>query len=100
MADGGDFRGWSEALMLTAKREKFCQEMIKPKADQSKAYRAAFDTKDMKAKTIHNEASKLMKDPEITTRIAELMKPAVEKVQLTLEQWVEDGLKLYRANPR
>lgn len=86
--------------MLTAKREKFCQEMIKPKATQIKAYKAAFDTASMKRATIDSEASRLMQDPQITARIAELMKPIVEKVQLTLEQWVEDGLKLYRADPR
>ena len=86
--------------MLTAKREHFCQEMIKPKATQIQAYQAAFDTKGMKRATIDNEAYKLMQDPEITARIAELRAPAVEKAQLTLEQWVEDGLKLYRADPR
>ena len=31
--------------MLTAKREQFCLEMIKPKANRSKAYRASFNTK-------------------------------------------------------
>ncbi len=41
-----------------------------------------------------------MKDPEITLRIEALMKPVFEKVQLTREQWIKDGLKLYRADPR
>jgi len=86
--------------MLTPKREHFCQEMIKPKATQSEAYRVAFKTTGMKAETIHSEASKLMQDPQFTARIAELRAPAVEKAQLTLAQWVEDGLKLYRADPR
>ena len=86
--------------MLTAKREKFCQEMIKPKATQIQAYRAAFDARRMSRAAIDTEASKLMKDPEITRRIQELLKPVVEKIQLTLAQWVEDGLKLYRADPR
>ncbi|UVT18411.1 MAG: terminase small subunit [Nitrospira sp.] len=86
--------------MLTPKREKFCQEMIKPKATQIRAYRAAFNAKNMSRAAIDTEASKLMKDPEITLRIEELLKPIVEKVQLTREQWIEDGLRLYRADPR
>lgn len=32
--------------MLTAKRERFCPEMIKPKATQIKAYKAAFNVKE------------------------------------------------------
>ncbi len=86
--------------MLTPKREKFCQEMIKPKTDQSGAYRKAFNAKGMKATTVHSEASKLMRDHQITARIAELMKPVIEKVQLSREQWIEGGLRLYRADPR
>lgn len=74
--------------------------MVKPKATQPEAYCVAFKTTGMKAETIHREASKLMQVPQITARIAELRAPAVEKVQLTLAQWVEDGLKLYRADPR
>lgn len=86
--------------MLTPKREQFCQEMIKPKATQIKAYRAAFNAKKMSRAAIDTEASKLMKDPEITLRIEELLKPIIEKVQLSREQWITDGMKLYRADPR
>lgn len=86
--------------MLTAKREHFCREMIRPNATQIKAYKAAFNTKGMKRATIDSEASRLMHDPKITARIAELLKPIAEKVQLTLEQWIDDGMKLYRADPR
>lgn len=86
--------------MLTPKREQFCQEMVKPKATQIKAYKAAFETKGMKRATIDSEASRLMKDPQITARIEELMKPVLQNVQLSREQWLEDGLRLYRADPR
>jgi len=67
--------------VLTSKQERFCQEMIKPKANQSKAYRAAFNTKRMKAETIHSEASKLMKNPQVTARILELRAPVVAQMQ-------------------
>ena len=82
--------------MLTPKREKFCQEMIKPKTTQIRAYRAAFNATNMSRAAIDTEASKLMKEPEITLRIEALLKPVVEKVQLAREQWLEDGLRLYR----
>ncbi|MBS0164729.1 MAG: terminase small subunit [Nitrospira sp.] len=86
--------------MLTPKQEQFCLEMIKPKANQSKAYRAAFNAKGMKAETVHSEASKLIKSPQITARIKELLEPVISEAQLTREQWIQDGLKLYRADPR
>jgi len=86
--------------MLPPKREKFCQEMIKPKATQIKADRAVLNANNMSRAAIDTEASKLMRDPEITLRIAALLKPVIEKVQLTREQWIEDGLRLYGADPR
>ncbi len=86
--------------MLTPKQEQFCLEMIKPKANQSKAYRAAFNARGMKAETVHSEASKLMRDPQVTARIKELMVPVISEVQLTREQWIKDGMRLYRADPR
>lgn len=86
-------------MKLTPKQEKFCQGIVKG-LNQSDAYRAAFNAKRMKAKTIHENASRLMADRKIKARIDELMAPVVEKVQLTREQWILDGLKLYRADPR
>lgn len=74
--------------------------MVKPKANQSKAYRAAFNTHGMKAKTIHNEASKLMNNPDITARISELMTPAIEKVQMTREEWLLELEKPLRGDVR
>ncbi len=41
--------------ILTAKREKFCQEMIKPKATPIKAYRAAFNAKSMSRAAIYTK---------------------------------------------
>ena len=74
--------------------------MVKPKANQSKAYRAAFNTHGMKAKTIHNEASKLMNNPDITARISELMQPSIERVRMTREEWLLKFEKLVRGDVR
>ena len=56
---------------LTPKREKFCQEMAKL-GNQYQAYCNAYSTKGMSRKVIDNEASKLMKNHEITMRLREL----------------------------
>jgi hypothetical protein len=85
---------------LTAKRERFCLEMVKPRANQSKAYRVAFNAQDMKASTIHREACILMKDPKITARIAELRQPALDHVQGIREEWVLDLGKVVKADIR
>lgn len=86
--------------MLTAKQERFCQEMIKPKANQSDAYRAAFQAKNMLPATIHSEAYRLMQNPEITARIAELMAPAVQAARISHEQWLSKMQLLFEADVR
>ncbi len=72
---------------LTPKQERFCQEMCKPEANQSKAYRVAFNPKGMKAKTIHEKASRLMAEGKIQARIKNIMAPVIEKVRMTKEDW-------------
>lgn len=85
--------------MLTPKREKFCQEIVKGK-NHSDAYRIAFKPKKSAKKTINEHASRLMADSKVKARIAELMAPLVEEVQLTRAQWIQDGLKLYKGDIR
>ena len=57
--------------MLTAKQEKFVNCIIEGMS-QADAYRSAYNTSRMTDKTIHESASKLMADPKISTRVAEL----------------------------
>lgn len=85
---------------LTAKEEKFCLEMIKPKANQSDAYRKAFKPKRMKAKTIWEEASRVAANPKVSARIAELMKPLIEEVQVTRAQWLKKMESYYHSDVR
>jgi hypothetical protein len=84
---------------MTPKQEKFCQEIVKGKS-QADAYRAAYKTKHMKTESVYQMASKLMKSVNISSRVAELMDPIVEKAQFTREQWIEDGMRLYRGDVR
>lgn len=84
---------------MTPKQEKFCQEIVKGKS-QADAYRAAFKCKHMKQGSIHNMASKLAKQVQISSRVAELLAPVVEKAQFTREQWIADGIRLYQGDVR
>jgi len=78
------------AEKLTAKQERFCQAMCKPRTTQSQAYRAAFSAKRMKAATVHSEACKLMTIPKITARIEEIRKPVVESLRWSLEERMKE----------
>ena len=88
---------------MTNKQEKFCQEIVKGKT-QADAYRAAYKPKKMSKKTTIENASRLANSSKVAARVAELMAPvverAVEKAQFTREQWIEDGLRLYRGDIR
>jgi phage terminase small subunit len=57
--------------MLTAKQEQFVQNIIEGMS-QAEAYRNSYSTNRMSDKTIIEEASKLMANPKIATRVNEL----------------------------
>jgi phage terminase small subunit len=64
---------------LTNKQERFCHEVIR-QPDAAKAYRAAYDTKNMKIETIWNQASKMLRKPLVAARVAELKAKIEEKM--------------------
>lgn len=57
--------------MLTAKQEKFAQNIIQGMS-QADAYRSAYDTRKMSDKTVHENASRLANNSKVTARINEL----------------------------
>lgn len=57
--------------MLTAKQELFVNKIIEGMS-QADAYRAAYSTKNMSDKTIHEAASRLVSDSKVSARLAEL----------------------------
>lgn len=69
---------------LTPKREKFAQGVASGMS-QAEAYRASFSTKNMKATTVNQAASRLMANSNILATVEKLRKPIVERVQITLE---------------
>lgn len=79
---------------LTAKQEKFIQEMLKNSGNQTAAYRAAYNTKNMKESTVNKRASELMKNGEIRGRYEELLKKActasISKGLMDVERIIEE----------
>ena len=74
--------------MLTAKQEKFVNCIIEGMS-QADAYRSAYNTSRMTDKTIHESASKLMADPKISTRVAELRGKLESKAIMTAQERME-----------
>ena len=63
---------------LTAKQEQFCKGLAAGLSN-SDAYRAAYDTSNMKPGTIHNEACKLAAAPHIAARTNALVAEITRK---------------------
>ncbi len=87
--------------MLTAKQEKFIQELVKGKS-QREAYRAAYSAGRMKEKTIDTHASRLFKKGEIRARYNELMaeaiKPAIDDAESVRRMIIETEMAIATAN--
>ena len=80
---------------LTAKQEAYCQG-IADGMGQADAYRAAYDAGDMKENSVYVQASKLMKNPKIAQRIAELRAGVQEKQLWSREMSVKALVQAFR----
>lgn len=81
-------------MALTPKQEAFAQAIVTG-VSQSDAYRAAYKVRaGTKLTSINVAASKLMSDPNVTQRVAELRIPVAKKAQITLESHLDDLLRL------
>ena len=74
--------------MLTAKQEKFVQELIRNGGNRSAAYRVAYDASKMKEQTINQKASRLLKQDNIRARYDEIQGKVIEK---TVEKTADDA---------
>lgn len=70
--------------MLTAKQEKFCQNIAKG-MNQSEAYRNAFNISKAKQESVHTLASRLLKKVEVKSRLSELKEKTTEEIKYTVE---------------
>ena len=80
--------------MLTAKQEKFVQNIIQGMS-QADAYRSAYSAKRMSDNAIYREASLLMANPKVAQRLGEISakadKPTIMTAQKRLE-WLTDRI--------
>lgn len=74
--------------MLTAKQELFVNKIIEGMS-QADAYRAAYSTKKMNDKTIHEAASRLASDSKVAARLAELRGQLTKASIMTAQQRLE-----------
>jgi len=74
-------------MALTAKQEAFAQAVASGMT-QADAYRSAYDCKSSSDKTVHDEASDLMRHPEIAPRVAHLKEQLATKALWTREMSV------------
>lgn len=72
--------------MLTDKQEKFCLNIVNGMT-QADAYRDAYDAENMADDTIYAEASKLMDNHKVATRVQELRdKAASSKIMSAIQR--------------
>jgi phage terminase small subunit len=86
--------------MLTAKQEKFVQNIIEGMS-YADAYRSAYDTKRMADKTIHEKACLLAGQDKITARIKELRDRLANDKIMTAQrrlEWLTDVIMAPEVN--
>lgn len=78
-----------KTVSLTPKQELFAQAVASG-ASQSDAYRTAYTVSDKtKPESVNQNASRLMANINIASRVAELRKPIAEAAQITLASHLE-----------
>lgn len=82
-------------MKLTAKQEKFAQEVVSG-ATQADAYRAAYSTENMTDNSVWVNASKLMNNAKVALRVRELKKELADKELWTRENSVKALIATYR----
>lgn len=70
---------------LTPQQEKFAT-LIATGMNQSGAYRATYNTKGMKEKSVHELASRLAAHVKVRSRVEEIRKPIVEQARYGLKE--------------
>ena len=66
---------------LTEKQERFCIEYVDNGGNASEAYRVCYDTSSMQSATINREASRLLQNHKIATRIEAIKQARADRAQ-------------------
>ena len=77
-------------MPLTPKQERFCHVYIES-GNAAEAYRTAYDvSQDTKAETVWNESSKLLADPMVSARVAELKAAHADRHGVTVDSLLRE----------
>ncbi|WP_060443877.1 terminase small subunit [Serratia marcescens] len=71
-------------MTLTIKQEAFCQAYIET-GNASEAYRSSYAAENMKPDAVHVQASKLLDNPKVALRVAELRGEIKERHSVTVD---------------
>jgi phage terminase small subunit len=71
-------------MKLTVKQEAFCLAYIET-GNASEAYRRSYSAEKMKQEVIAIEASRLLDNPNVTLRVAELQQSVVKRHEVTVD---------------
>lgn len=83
------------AAKLTVKQETFCQLIALEGLDQSEAYRQAYDVSlDTLPTTVWSEASRLVVNPKVAARIAELREAYQERALCSAEEVIKELMQV------
>lgn len=74
---------------LTDKQEKYCQAYVIC-ANQSTAYRIAYNAEDMNSNTIAVKACELHANGNVSVRIKQIQKEVYERNKITIDELVQD----------
>ena len=85
-------------MRITPKQQAFALAYIELQ-NCSAAYRAAYNTANMKPKTVHEAASRLLKNSKVAARIAELTAPAVSAAGLSIERTLLETARMAYSDP-
>ena len=81
-------------MALTPKQEAFAQAIVTG-ISQSDAYRAAYKVRPgTKAESVNQNASRIMANVNVMSRVAELRLSVAKKAQITLESHLDDLMRL------
>lgn len=73
---------------LTPKQEKFCREFIKD-GNASAAYLRSYDSNPKRPESVHEQASRLLKNANVAARIKEIQERISNAKNITLESHLE-----------
>ena len=80
---------------ITIKQEKFVQA-ISSGMTQIEAYKTAYNARKSSDKTCREEACKIMKNPNVSTRLAELRQESSDNVGVTREYLIQEAISTYK----